>query len=143
EGKADDDVARILKNKDAGARLRALRESANPQAQFLWAISRDTFHYIAVHLADIADTARDVDFAMRWGFGQSIGPFELWQAAGWREVAQWVADDIAAGKALSDAPLPAWVTSGPVAEGGGVHRPDGSWNPATQAFEPRSALPVY
>jgi 3-hydroxyacyl-CoA dehydrogenase len=29
--------------------LKALRDSTNPQAQFLWAIFRDAFHYIAVH----------------------------------------------------------------------------------------------
>ncbi|MEK7944956.1 3-hydroxyacyl-CoA dehydrogenase/enoyl-CoA hydratase family protein [Pigmentiphaga sp. YJ18] len=143
EGKADDAVARILKNKDAGQRLQALRDSEHPQAQFLWAILRDTFQYIAVHLADIAGTARDVDFAMRWGFGHGVGPFELWQQAGWLQVAQWVQADIAAGKTLSSAPLPAWVTSGPVAERGGVHTPEGSWNPVAGRFEPRSGLPVY
>jgi len=32
-----------------------------------------------VHLEQIAETARDVDLAMRWGFGMKQGPFELWQ----------------------------------------------------------------
>ena len=86
-GKADDLVARILKEKDPAKRMKALHDSTNPQAQFLWAIFRDAFHYIAVHLESIADNARDVDFAMRWGFGWSIGPFETWQAAGWQQVA--------------------------------------------------------
>jgi 3-hydroxyacyl-CoA dehydrogenase len=36
---------------------------------------------------DVADNARDVDFAMRWGFGWA-GPFELWQAAGWADTAR-------------------------------------------------------
>jgi 3-hydroxyacyl-CoA dehydrogenase len=142
-GKADDDVAAILKKKDPAKRLKLLRESSNPQAQFVWAILRDTFHYIAVHLAEIADTAREVDFAMRWGFGQKQGPFELWQAAGWREVAGWIQDDIAAGVALSHEPLPAWVLQGPVPERGGVHASMGSWNPTTGNFEARSNLPVY
>jgi 3-hydroxyacyl-CoA dehydrogenase len=62
-----------------------------------------------VHLDTIADNARDIDFAMRWGFGWSVGPFETWQAAGWTQIAQWVKEDIDAGKALTDAPLPAWV----------------------------------
>jgi 3-hydroxyacyl-CoA dehydrogenase len=48
----------------------------------------------------IADTARDVDQAMRWGFGMKQGPFELWQEAGWLEVAKMVQEDIDAGKAL-------------------------------------------
>ena len=86
--------------------------STDPQAQFLWACFRDLFHYTAYHLADIAETARDVDFAIRWGYGWKLGPFETWQAAGWQQVAGWIAEDIAAGKAMSDAPLPAWVTDG-------------------------------
>ncbi|MBI3157266.1 MAG: enoyl-CoA hydratase/isomerase family protein [Burkholderiales bacterium] len=140
--KADPIVDRILK-KPAAERLKLLRESANPQAQFVWAILRDSFHYVAVHLAEIADSARDIDFAMRWGFGMKQGPFELWQEAGWAQVAQWVKDDIDAGKALSTAPLPAWVFDGPVAEGGGVHRPEGSWSASARRFVPRSTLPVY
>jgi 3-hydroxyacyl-CoA dehydrogenase len=137
-GKADAIVDRILK-KPAAERLKLLRESSNPQAQFLWAILRDAFHYAAVHLEDIADTARDVDFAMRWGFGSKQGPFELWQDAGWQQVAQWVKDDIDAGKALSKAPLPDWVFDGRT----GVHTPQGSWSPAKKGYVPLSQLPVY
>lgn len=141
-GKADEIVARMLK-KPAAERLKLLRESKNPQAQFLWSILRDSFHYVAVHLADIAGSARDIDFAMRWGFGMSQGPFELWQAAGWGQVAEWINEDIAAGKTLSNAPLPPWVTDGPVARLGGVHQPDGSWSARHANFVPRSTLPVY
>ena len=141
-GKADAIVERILK-KPPAERLKLLRESSNPQAQFVWAILRDAFHYAAVHLGDIADCARDVDFAMRWGFGMKQGPFELWQAAGWTQVAQWVKEDIDAGKALSSAPLPAWVFDGPVAANGGVHRPEGSWSAAHSRWVGRSTLPVY
>jgi 3-hydroxyacyl-CoA dehydrogenase len=142
-GKADDLVARILKKKDPAERLKLLRETDHPQAKFLWAIFRDAFHYIAVHLETIADTARDVDFALRWGFGWSTGPFETWQAAGWKQVAEWVRADIEAGEALSSAPLPKWVFEGPVADAGGVHTAQGSWSPARKVFVSRSALPVY
>ena len=141
-GKADEIVARMLK-KPAPERLKLLRESSNPQAQFLWAILRDSFHYCAVHLAEVADSAREIDFAMRWGFGSTQGPFELWQEAGWKQVAEWVKADIDAGKALSTAPLPAWVFSGPVADKGGVHTPEGSWSASQAKFLPRSNLPVY
>ena len=143
DGKVDPEVAEILAQRDPARRMQALHASSHPQAKFVWAVLRDTFHYSAVHLADIADTARDLDFAMRWGFGQGRGPFELWQSAGWNDIAGWIADDIAAGEALSSQPLPAWVTGGPVAEGAGVHQARGSFNPATQAFEPRRDLPVY
>ncbi|MCG2591213.1 3-hydroxyacyl-CoA dehydrogenase/enoyl-CoA hydratase family protein [Ramlibacter sp. XY19] len=140
--KADEVYGRMLK-KPAGERLKLLRHSTGPQGQFLWSILRNGFHYAAVHLGDIAQTARDVDQAMRWGFGMKQGPFELWQEAGWAQVAQWVQEDIDAGKALSKAPLPAWVFKGPVADAGGVHTEQGSWNPTSGKFEPRRVLPVY
>jgi len=138
-GKADELVARILKDKDPVKRMKTLRESTNPQAQFLWAIFRDGFHYIAVHMEAIADNARDIDFAMRWGFGWSVGPFEIWQAADWKQIAGWIKEDIDAGKALCNAPLPAWVFDGRT----GVHAADGSYSPAKKANVARSTLPVY
>ena len=140
--KANEVYGRMLR-KPAGERLRLLRDSEGPQGQFLWAILRNGFHYAAVHLKDIAEAARDVDQAMRWGFGMKQGPFELWQEAGWLDVAKMVQEDIDAGKALSKQPLPEWVFKSPVAEAGGVHTEQGSWNPTTGQFEPRRQLPVY
>ena len=138
-GVADEGVAKILKERDPAKKLKALHDSPHPQAQFLWSIFRDGFHYIAVHLEAIADNARDVDFALRWGFGWSTGPFENWQAAGWQQVAQWVKEDLEAGKALATAPLPDWVFDGRTS----VHTAEGSWSPAKRAYVPRSDLPVY
>ncbi|KLR58486.1 3-hydroxyacyl-CoA dehydrogenase [Diaphorobacter sp. J5-51] len=140
--KADEVYGRMLK-KPAAERLKLLRNSQGAQGRFLWAILRNSFHYAAVHLATIADTARDVDQAMRWGFGMSQGPFELWQEAGWLEVARMVQEDIDAGKALSKAPLPEWVFKGPVADAGGVHTAQGSWSARQGKFVPRRQLPVY
>jgi 3-hydroxyacyl-CoA dehydrogenase len=140
--KADEVYGRMLK-KPAAERLQLLRNSEGAQGQFLWAILRNSFHYAAVHLASIADNARDVDFCMRWGFGLKQGPFELWQEAGWLTVANMVKEDIDAGKALCNAPLPEWVFKGPVADAGGVHTPQGSWNPSTGEFVQPRDLPVY
>ena len=101
EQQASDEVAAILAIKDPAEKFAKLRASSDPQAQFLWATFRDLFHYTAYHLADIADTARDVDFAIRWGYGWKLGPFETWQAAGWQQVAQWIDEDIKAGKTMA------------------------------------------
>jgi len=139
EQKPSDEVAAILAIKDPSEKFGKLRASSDPQAQFLWASFRDLFHYSAFHLADIADTARDVDFAIRWGYGWKLGPFETWQAAGWQQVAEWINEDIRAGKAMSDAPLPAWVTDGRK----GVHSKEGSWSAGDGAYKPRSQHPVY
>ena len=145
-GKADEVFGRMLK-KPAAERLKLLRNAQGKQGQFLWAVLRDGFHYAAIHLESIAESARDIDFAMRWGFGLKQGPFELWQEAGWLEVAKMVQEDIDAGKALCKAPLPAWVFNGPVAQAnggkGGVHTPEGSWSASAQKFIARRTLPVY
>ncbi|MBP8225495.1 MAG: enoyl-CoA hydratase/isomerase family protein, partial [Acidovorax sp.] len=140
--KADEVYGRMLK-KPAAERLKLLRNAEGAQGQFLWAILRNSFHYAAVHLATIADNARDIDQAMRWGFGMKQGPFELWQEAGWLDVAKMIQEDIDAGKALSSAPLPEWVFKGPVAEAGGVHTAQGSWSASAGKFIPRRQLPVY
>ena len=135
-GKAEEIVVRMLK-KPAAERFELLRASTNPQAQFLWSVFRDVWHYIALHLGEIADNARDLDFAIRWGFGWNEGPFETWQAAGWKRVAGWIAEDIAAGKALCAAPLPGWVH-----EIDAVHTPQGSWSASQRSYKPRRELPV-
>ena len=140
--KADEVYGRMLK-KPAAERLKLLRNAEGAQGQFLWAILRNSFHYAAVHLGTIADNARDVDLCLRWGFGMQQGPFELWQEAGWLEVAKMIQEDIDAGKALSKAPLPEWVFKGPVAEAGGVHTAQGSWSASANKFIARRALPVY
>ena len=101
EAKVDDGVKDILRERDWAKKLAGLRNSPHPQAQFLWAVFRDAFHYCALHLGTIANNARDLDFAVRWGFGWEAGPFEIWQAAGWQQVASWIGADIAAGKAMA------------------------------------------
>ena len=133
-----DEVTAILKQRHPAERFAQLRASTHPQAQFLWNIFRDVFHYVAVHLNHIAHNARDVDFAMRWGFGWSQGPFETWQAAGWKAIAEAVRDDVHAGRAMSDAPMPAWVFNVD-----GVHSPQGSYDSRSGVLQGRSTLPVY
>ena len=140
--KSNEVVSRMLK-KPALERLQLLRGAQGAEPRFLWAILRDQLHYAAVHLHTVAETARDVDLAMRWGFGVKQGPFEMWQEAGWLEVATMIRDDIDAGRALCKAPLPDWVFRGPVAEARGVHTAQGSWSASAQRFVARRTLPVY
>lgn len=134
----DAQVLDILKIKEPWAKWQALRTSTHPQAQLIWAIHRDLFHYCAHHLGDIAASAREVDFAMRWGYGWKQGPFELWQQAGWSNLTQCLAEDIASGAAYSQHPLPDWVHQ--VTQ---IHTPEGSFSPRQQGSVPRSTLPVY
>ncbi len=140
DAKIDDDVKEILRERNWAKKLAGLRGCPHPEAQFLWAVFRDVFHYCALHLHTIADNARDLDFAVRWGFGWDMGPFEIWQAAGWQQVTGWISFDIASGKTMADTPLPLWVTA---ADRSCVHSNEGSFSPAVTCFQPRSPLPVY
>lgn len=143
QNEVDSEIEALLKQEDPVARFTALHDHSHPQAQFLWAIHRDLFHYCAVHLAEIADNARDLDLAIRWGFGWERGPFEIWQAAGWNTVASWIEADITAGKAMAETPLPAWVQASGQSALQGVHAQKGSYAPVTGNLQPRSQLPVY
>jgi 3-hydroxyacyl-CoA dehydrogenase len=79
---------------------------------------------------------------MRWGFGMKQGPFELWQEAGWLEVAKMVQEDIDAGKALCKAPLPAGCSKARWPRPAACTRPR-LVEPGTKKFVPRRVLPVY
>ena len=140
EEKLKPEITDILKEKDLAVRFKKLKESSLAETQFLWAIFRDLFHYSAFHLQDIADCTRDVDFALRWGYAWSMGPFEIWQAIGWKNVVAWLNEEIKAGKTMLSNPLPEWVAT--LGEKG-AYTNSGSYSPSKKAFKPRSVLPVY
>ncbi|TVS13223.1 MAG: 3-hydroxyacyl-CoA dehydrogenase/enoyl-CoA hydratase family protein [Wenzhouxiangella sp.] len=133
-----DEVKAILAIKDPGEKLAELAKAEYPETEFLWAIHRDLFHYCAYHLAEIAESAREIDLAMRWGYGWKLGPFEQWQAAGWQRVAELIQADIDAGKTGVEAHLPQWVT-----EIDRAHASGGSFSAAEGKLSPRPDLPVY
>jgi 3-hydroxyacyl-CoA dehydrogenase len=71
------------------AKLRALLDWADSDR--VGAFARDvleaTLCYSAEKLGEIADTANEIDRAMRWGFNWEAGPFETWDALGVAELA--------------------------------------------------------
>ncbi|MBI4357590.1 MAG: 3-hydroxyacyl-CoA dehydrogenase/enoyl-CoA hydratase family protein [Gammaproteobacteria bacterium] len=139
--KASAEVVSLLeKTPSSEERFRALRESNHVEAQFLWALTRDLFHYSAFHLASIADLARDLDLSLRWGFGWKEGPFETWQKAGWHKIARWIQEDIQEDKTPIKAPLPVWVSEQPEP---GVYQNNRAFCPKRGTLEPRSQLAVY
>ncbi len=133
-----DEVKNIMKIAEPGARMQALCSSTNKQAQFLAACFRDLFHYCAYHLAEIADTVRDVDLALRWGFGWAQGPFETWQSAGLQQMTQYITRAIENHSALSSAALPSWL-----AEMAAFYAEKGAYSPAQNHYQSRSKLAVY
>jgi 3-hydroxyacyl-CoA dehydrogenase len=50
--------------------------------QFLWRLFRDFTIYSARMVPEISERIVEIDRAMRWGYGFTLGPFELWDALG-------------------------------------------------------------
>ncbi|UTR05543.1 3-hydroxyacyl-CoA dehydrogenase NAD-binding domain-containing protein [Alkalihalobacillus sp. LMS6] len=69
--------------------------------QLLWNIISPVLLYTAEKTYEIANDVLAVDEAMRWGFGWSMGPFELWDALGFRQTVEKMKAD---GRSL-----PTWV----------------------------------
>ena len=132
-------VKKILK--DCGSIENALLElskSDDPQAQFLWSVHRDVFHYTAFHLEHIAETARCVDLALKSGFAWQKGIFEQVQITGWSQVRELLNKDLKEGKTLSSQALPEWVMDQSF-----VYSDEGAFDPNKNQFIPRSSHPVY
>jgi 3-hydroxyacyl-CoA dehydrogenase len=71
---------------DGGERVKALFHGKDRVGAFLRRTLAPTLVYTARVTPCIADSPDDVDRVMRWGFGWDLGPFELADAIGIREV---------------------------------------------------------
>ncbi len=71
---------------DVGERLKTLFLGSDKVGAFLRATLAPTLLYSAQMAPVIAHSIDDVDRAMRWGFGWDLGPFEIWDAIGVRQV---------------------------------------------------------
>lgn len=69
---------------DLAERVHGLVRAPDRGGAFLWETLSATVRYAAWCVPEIADDVVNVDRAMRWGFGWEQGPFELWDAMGFR-----------------------------------------------------------
>jgi 3-hydroxyacyl-CoA dehydrogenase len=133
-----EELKKIMKTADPAQRMQLLKQSKDKQAQFLIACYSDLFHYCAYHLQDIANNVRDVDLAIRWGFGWQQGPFETWQLAGLAEMKAIIEQGISKQESLSQAKLPSWLDQ--ISE---FYSKEGAYDPQQKEYSPRSQLPIY
>jgi len=89
-------VAAVANVREIGERLRTLFRNDDRAARFVWQLLGRTLAYTARVLPEISDDVVNVDRAMRWGFHWELGPFELWDALGPREIASRLAAEGAA-----------------------------------------------
>ncbi len=70
---------------DQSKRINALVWGDDKVAEFLWKTMSRTFRYSANRIPEIADTIVEIDNAIKWGFGWTVGVFESWDAVGVRK----------------------------------------------------------
>ena len=68
-------------------RLKALVALNDKVGQFLWQALSDHVLYAAWMVPEISDRIVEIDRAMRWGYANALGPFELWDALGFESTA--------------------------------------------------------
>jgi 3-hydroxyacyl-CoA dehydrogenase len=87
---------------DVGQRIRTLFEGKDRVGEFLRTTLAPTLVYTAQIAPRVAHSIDDVDWALKWGFGWELGPFETVDAIGIRNVV-----DAWANAAASRTPVPA------------------------------------
>ncbi len=103
-------VGKLRKIEPLETRLKAIFESdpTDRTARFWRETSLPVLAYASKRIPEITDNIYDIDNAIKWGYAQSFGPFEVWDAIGVAEVtkalhemgwspAPWVDDMLAKG----------------------------------------------
>ncbi|MDX2473596.1 MAG: 3-hydroxyacyl-CoA dehydrogenase/enoyl-CoA hydratase family protein [Candidatus Krumholzibacteria bacterium] len=95
------EIAAAKAIEDLPQRLKTLAFGKGKAGQAIWKMLSATFSYSAMRLGEICDQAADIDQAVCWGFNWDLGPFQVWDAIGFRKVTERMkAENLA---------LPAWV----------------------------------
>lgn len=83
-------------------RLRALVALDDKVGRFLWHLLSEHIRYASYMIPEISDRIVEIDRAMRWGYANELGPFELWDALGFEAAAHRIAAD---GRSLPESVL--------------------------------------
>jgi 3-hydroxyacyl-CoA dehydrogenase len=93
KGTSFDRVEQLRRNPDVAARIGSLIEENDRAGWFVWRVLREVFVYSVSMIPEICERIVEVDRAMRWGFGHKLGPFELWDALGFPQIAKRIERD--------------------------------------------------
>tara|TARA_X000001036_G_scaffold404474_1_gene411806 strand:- start:6343 stop:7608 length:1266 start_codon:yes stop_codon:yes gene_type:complete len=72
----------IIQNGDIGQQINALINLDSRKGEFFWEILSRTLIYCANRIPEISESYKNIDNAMKWGFGWKFGPFEIWDMIG-------------------------------------------------------------
>jgi len=136
--KPSEDLIAILNADDKASLWVRLSTSEDKQAKFITACLRDLIHYSAYHLEEIAHTVKDVDDALRYGFGWDMGPFQLWQGLGIQAITSTIEHPAKGCKLMAAVELPEWSQELPSFYSNGL-----AYCPHTKEYIAPKTLPVY
>jgi 3-hydroxyacyl-CoA dehydrogenase len=107
-------------------RLPALVDVKGRAGEFTWKTASRLFQYCANRIGEICDDPVPMDHGLTWGFGWEMGPFEMWDALGFRKVTERMRDD--------GLELPEWIGTMLDRDAGGFYRLEEGrlsvWDPA-------------
>ena len=63
-------------------KIKAMAYSDDKAGKYFWEILSKTLIYSAHRIPEISNDINNIDNAMKWGFGWSLGPFETWDGIG-------------------------------------------------------------
>jgi 3-hydroxyacyl-CoA dehydrogenase len=81
----------VRKIEPLAERLKALIALDDKAGRFLWQLLSDHVRYAAHMVPEISDRVVEIDRAMRWGYANALGPFELWDAMDFEATARRIA----------------------------------------------------
>jgi len=83
-----DSIGKVKDLEDIGERLRMLISGEDRAGELVRHIIYQSLAYASERIPEIADTPKQIDDAMRWGFSKEAGPFESWDMLGVEKTTQ-------------------------------------------------------
>jgi 3-hydroxyacyl-CoA dehydrogenase len=83
----------ISKIEDPKERVRKLVADQGKGGKYAWKVLSKGFAYAARRIPEITDDVVAIDDAMKWGYNWELGPFELWDALGFKETTERMEKD--------------------------------------------------
>lgn len=114
----------MAKQQKGAEKWKTLLYAKDEAGQLLWSMLAPMLVYSARLTGEIADDIVSIDQAMKWGFGWSEGPFEIWDQIGVKRSVERMEEE-----GLS---VPEWVKE----MDGSFYQEGAFYHPATKSYQP-------
>lgn len=71
----------------------ASKRSGTLEGDFVWEAVRGLLIYASEMIPEVTEDFRKIDLALKWGYNYQLGPFELWDALGGKDLAEEMLED--------------------------------------------------